>query len=144
MTQAALGAHLTFETLDGDEDLVDARRHPDRAGCSGCAAGACPTSTAAAAATCSCRSCVDTPTDLDASEEELLRQLAELRGEDVAPADDGLLLADPLRVQVARRVVAGGRRRPHVFVDDLERADARRRRPPPPRPGAPPARRRRV
>jgi molecular chaperone DnaJ len=34
---------------------------------------------------------VDTPTDISREEEELLRQLAELRGEPVAPADTGFL-----------------------------------------------------
>jgi DnaJ-class molecular chaperone len=34
---------------------------------------------------------VDTPTALGKEEEELLRRLAELRGEDVAPADTGFL-----------------------------------------------------
>ena len=34
---------------------------------------------------------VDTPTDLEAEEEDLLRQLAERRGETVAPADAGFL-----------------------------------------------------
>jgi DnaJ-class molecular chaperone len=32
---------------------------------------------------------VDTPAELTAAEEDLLRQLAELRGDDVAPADTG-------------------------------------------------------
>ena len=39
---------------------------------------------------CSCASSVDTPTRLTREEEDLLRQLAEERGEDVAPADTGL------------------------------------------------------
>ena len=52
MAQAALGTHLSFETLDGAEDLVIPRRHPDRAACSGCAAGASPTSRLGAGATC--------------------------------------------------------------------------------------------
>jgi molecular chaperone DnaJ len=34
---------------------------------------------------------VDTPTDLGKDEEDLLRRLAEVRGEDVAPADSGFL-----------------------------------------------------
>ena len=34
---------------------------------------------------------VETPTDLDAEQEELLRRLAELRGEPVEPPAEGLL-----------------------------------------------------
>ena len=34
---------------------------------------------------------VDTPTDLGREEDELFRQLAELRGEEVAPAETGFL-----------------------------------------------------
>ncbi|HLG92081.1 MAG TPA: DnaJ C-terminal domain-containing protein, partial [Acidimicrobiales bacterium] len=34
---------------------------------------------------------VDTPTGLDAEQEELLRRLAELRGEPVAPPEEGIL-----------------------------------------------------
>ena len=34
---------------------------------------------------------VAVPTDVSAEEEELLRQLAELRGDEVAPADAGFL-----------------------------------------------------
>jgi molecular chaperone DnaJ len=34
---------------------------------------------------------VDTPDDLDDAQEQLLRQLAELRGEAVAPPEHGLL-----------------------------------------------------
>jgi molecular chaperone DnaJ len=36
---------------------------------------------------------VDTPTELSDEEEDLLRQLAELRGETVAPHDDGGLFS---------------------------------------------------
>jgi molecular chaperone DnaJ len=32
---------------------------------------------------------VDTPTELSSEQEEMVRQLAELRGDDVAPADSG-------------------------------------------------------
>ena len=32
---------------------------------------------------------VDTPTELSGEQEEIVRQLAELRGDDVAPADSG-------------------------------------------------------
>ena len=34
---------------------------------------------------------VDTPAELDAAQEDLLRQLAALRGEEVAPEDTGFL-----------------------------------------------------
>ena len=41
---------------------------------------------------------VDVPTDLSAEQEELLRQFAEQRGDVVAPADAGFLVAHPLRL----------------------------------------------
>lgn len=90
VTQAALGAHIEFETLDGDEDLVvppgtqtgrvfrlrgrgvprlDGRGRGDLV----------------------VRVVVDTPHGLGKDEEDLLRRLAELRGEDVAPPDRGFL-----------------------------------------------------
>jgi molecular chaperone DnaJ len=91
MTQAALGAHLTFETLDGEEDLVlpagtqsgrvfELRGRGVPGGPRGRGRGDLIVQVA-----------VDTPTALGKEEEELLRRLAELRGEDVAPADTGFL-----------------------------------------------------
>jgi molecular chaperone DnaJ len=88
ITQAALGAVLPFETLDGDEELaippgtqtgrelrlrgrgvphLDGRGRGDLV----------------------VQVMVDTPTELSKSQEELLRQLASERGEAVAPADTG-------------------------------------------------------
>ncbi|MGH9183052.1 MAG: molecular chaperone DnaJ [Acidimicrobiales bacterium] len=90
VTQAALGAHLSYETLDGTEDLVippgtqtgrvfrlrgrgvsrlDGRGRGDLL----------------------VRITVDTPTDLGPTGDEMLRLLAEARGEEVAPPDAGLL-----------------------------------------------------
>ena len=89
MTQAALGCELTYGTLDGDEELtiapgtqtgkvlklrgrgvphVDGRGRGDLL----------------------VHVVVETPSDLDDAQEELLRQLAAVRGEDVAPHDPGL------------------------------------------------------
>jgi molecular chaperone DnaJ len=88
VTQAALGAHLAFETLDGSEDLLvppgaqtglelrlrgrgvphlDGRGRGDVV----------------------VQIVVDTPTGLTKPQEDLLRQFAEERGEQVAPADTG-------------------------------------------------------
>lgn len=90
MCQAALGAEITYETLDGEEQLaispgtqsgkvfrlrskgvphVDGRGRGDL----------------------NVRILVETPTDLDDAQEELLRQLAAARGEAVAPPEQGLL-----------------------------------------------------
>ncbi len=80
---------LTFDTLDGTEDLVvPAGTQTGRV--FRLRGRGVPTSTGAAAATCSCACSVETPTDLSREEEDLLRQLAELRGEEVAPAETGL------------------------------------------------------
>ena len=90
LTMAALGAHVPYETLDGDEELtlapgtqtgkvfrlrqrgvphVDGRGRGDLL----------------------VQIVVETPTDLDDAQEALLRQLAAARGEDVAPPETGLL-----------------------------------------------------
>ncbi len=89
-TQAVLGVHLQFDTLDGTEDLVVPRGtstgtefrlrgrgvpHLERRGRGDLIV----------------RVSVAVPTDVSAEEEELLRQLAELRGDEVAPADAGFL-----------------------------------------------------
>jgi molecular chaperone DnaJ len=86
LTQAALGVALPFETLDGDEELVIPRgtqsgrtfrlrgRGVPRLGGRG-------------RGDLVVRVVVDVPDDLGDEEESLLRRLAELRGEDVAPAD---------------------------------------------------------
>ena len=78
MTQAALGAHLPFATLDGDEEL------------------AIPAGTQTGRefrlrgrGDLVVRVVVETPAALSATQDELLRQLAAERGEDVAPADTG-------------------------------------------------------
>ncbi len=88
VTQAALGAALTFETLDGTEDLVIPR---------GTQTGkvfrlkgrGVPHVRGRGRGDVLVHIVVDTPTDLDADVEEALRRIAELRGDDVAPADRG-------------------------------------------------------
>lgn len=86
-TQAALGAVLPFATLDGDEELViergtqtgrvlrlKARGVPKPNGRRG---------------DLLVHVVVDTPVDLPPEQDALLRELAERRGEPVAPADEG-------------------------------------------------------
>ena len=88
-TQAALGTHLTFDTLDGAEDLVVP---------AGTQSGrvfklrgrGVPHLQGRSRGDVLVRVRVDTPTRLSRAEEDLMRQLAEERGEDVAPADAGL------------------------------------------------------
>jgi molecular chaperone DnaJ len=90
MTQAALGANLALETLDGEEELnvapgtqsgqlfrVRGRGVPH---IQGRGRGDLLVSVV-----------VDVPTELSKSQEELLRQLADERGEPVAPVETGLL-----------------------------------------------------
>ena len=91
VTQAALGAHLPLRDARRHRGPRRAARAPRPAGCSGSAAAACPTSRAGAAATSSCRSSSTRPPTSPTSEEELLRQLAELRGEAVAEPEPGSL-----------------------------------------------------
>jgi molecular chaperone DnaJ len=90
MTQAALGAHISFETLDGTEDLalppgtqtgrVFELRGRGVPGARGRGRGDLLV-----------RVHVDTPIGLEKDQEQLLRDLAAVRGEDVAPADTGFL-----------------------------------------------------
>jgi len=88
--QAALGAHVTFEALDGEEDLVipagtqNGRMFTLRG-------RGVPAGRGRAAGDLLVRVVVETPTDLSKEEQELLRRFAEIRGEDVAPADSGFL-----------------------------------------------------
>jgi molecular chaperone DnaJ len=89
MTQAALGAHLVIETLDGAEDLVVPR---------GTATGrvfrlrgrGVPHLEGRGRGDLLVEVTVDTPEPSSREEEELLRQLAVLRGEEVAPPETGL------------------------------------------------------
>jgi molecular chaperone DnaJ len=88
LTQAVLGAHLSFDTLDGEEDLVIPR---------GTQSGrvfrlrnrGVPHVEGRGRGDVLVRVSVDTPTDISREEEQLLRQVAELRGESVAPPDTG-------------------------------------------------------
>jgi molecular chaperone DnaJ len=89
-SQAALGAHLVFDTLDGSEDLVVPRGtadgqefrlrgrgvpHLDRRGRGDLIV----------------RARVQVPDDLTPEQEGVLRRFAELRGDEVAPEDAGIL-----------------------------------------------------
>jgi molecular chaperone DnaJ len=88
MTQASLGAHLQYDTLDGTEDLVLTP---------GTQTGrvfrlrgrGVPHVNNRARGDLLVRVVVDTPTALSGEEEELLRKLASLRGDDVAPEEKG-------------------------------------------------------
>lgn len=88
VTQAALGAHLTFETLDGTEDLVIPR---------GTQTGkvfrlrgrGVPHVRGRGRGDVLVQVVVDTPTDLAPEDEEALRSIADRLGHDVAPADRG-------------------------------------------------------
>ncbi|HEV3226438.1 MAG TPA: molecular chaperone DnaJ [Acidimicrobiales bacterium] len=90
VTQAALGAHLTFETLDGTEDLVVPK---------GTQTGrvfrlkgrGVPHVEGRGRGDLLVHAVVDTPAAASREEEQLLRQLADLRGDDVAPEDSGFL-----------------------------------------------------
>ncbi len=90
MTQAGLGAHLSYPTLDGVEDLVIPR---------GTQTGrvfrlrgrGVPHLRGRARGDLLVHVLVDTPSGLGPEEEQLLRDLAELRQEEVAPAESGFL-----------------------------------------------------
>ncbi len=90
VTQAALGATITFETLDGDEEIVVPR---------GTQTGkvfrlrgrGVPHVRGRGRGDLVAEVVVDTPTDLSHEVEEALRRMAEDRGETVAPAEKGLM-----------------------------------------------------
>jgi molecular chaperone DnaJ len=89
VTQASLGAHLRFETLDGTEDLVVPR---------GTQSGkvfrlrgrGVPHVDGRGRGDLLVQVLVETPADLTREQEDLLRQLAAERGDEVAPPDTGI------------------------------------------------------
>ncbi len=90
VTQATLGAHLRFETLDGAEDLAlppgtqNGRVFELRG-------RGVPSGRGRPRGNLLVKVVVDTPVELTREQEELVRRLAELRGEEVAPPDTGFL-----------------------------------------------------
>lgn len=88
VTQAALGAVLSFETLDGDEELVVPRG--TQTGRTFRLRGrGVPHVRGRGRGDLLVEVVVDTPVDLSEEAEEALRRLAADRGEDVAPAEKG-------------------------------------------------------
>jgi molecular chaperone DnaJ len=90
MTQAALGVNLSYETLDGPEELAihggtQSGRQIRLRG------KGVPHLQARGRGDFIVTVVVDTPTELTKSQEELLRQLAAEREEEVAPPESGLL-----------------------------------------------------
>ena len=89
VTQAALGAHVPFETLDGSEELVLSPGTQTGKEFRFRGRGV-PFLQGRGRGDLVVRVVVDTPTNLDKVQEELLRSFAEERGEAVAPPDAGL------------------------------------------------------
>jgi molecular chaperone DnaJ len=89
-SQAVLGAHLEFDTLDGREDLVIPRGTPTGREFRLRGRGV-PHLERRHRGDLIVRVLVDVPTDLSAEQEETMRRFAEQRGDDVAPADAGFL-----------------------------------------------------
>jgi molecular chaperone DnaJ len=87
MTQAALGTHLTLSTLDGDEDLV-IPPGTQQGRLFRLKGHGVPSLRNGRRGDLIVETAVDVPSKLSAEEAELLHQLAELRGETVAPPKD--------------------------------------------------------
>jgi len=89
MTTATLGAHVQYETLDGVEDLVlpSGTQHGQRFRLRG---RGVPHVGGRGRGDLIVEVAVQMPERLDDEQEELLRRLAELRGEEVAPKEAGL------------------------------------------------------
>jgi len=88
VAQAALGCHLDFETLDGIEDLV-IERATQTGRLLRLRGRGVPYVEGRGRGDLVVRITVDTPDALSSEEEDLLRRFAALRGEEVAPADEG-------------------------------------------------------
>lgn len=88
VTQAALGAQIDYLTLDGNEDLVIPGSTVTGSEFRLRGRGV-PRLNRRGRGDLIVRVVVDTPTKISDEEADLLRQLAELRGEEVAPADEG-------------------------------------------------------
>ena len=88
VSQAALGAHLSFETLDGEEDLVIPRgTQPGRV--FRLRGRGVPSVEGRGRGDLLVQVEVEVPADLTPDQEELLRRFAAERGEQVAPAEEG-------------------------------------------------------
>ncbi len=88
LTQAALGAHLRYETLDGTEDLVIPKGTQNGRVFRLRGRGV-PHVDGRGRGDLLVQVVVDTPDDLSREQEDLLRQLATERGDEVAPPDTG-------------------------------------------------------
>lgn len=90
IAQAALGTHVRFETLDGTEDLlVPAGTQSGRV--FRLRGRGVPHLQGRGRGDLLVRAVVDVPTSLSGDEEAALRRYADARGEEVTPADTGLL-----------------------------------------------------
>ncbi len=91
MAQAALGAVIHYETLDGVEDLVIPKGTQPGRVFRLRSRGVPRVNGGGARGDLLVQVVVDTPTDLSKEQEDLLRLLATARGEEVAPPDTGFL-----------------------------------------------------
>lgn len=91
LAQAALGAHLKFETLDGTEDLVIPRGTQAGRVFRLRSRGVPRLSGGGGRGDLLVQVQVETPEDLTKDQEDLLRLFAASRGDEVAPADTGFL-----------------------------------------------------
>ncbi|HUQ39837.1 MAG TPA: molecular chaperone DnaJ [Acidimicrobiales bacterium] len=90
LTQAVLGTHIAFETLDGTEDLVvPAGTQPGRV--FRLRGRGVPHLDGRGRGDLLVEAVVEIPTSLTRAQEDLVRRLAEERAEDVAPPDGSLL-----------------------------------------------------
>ena len=96
MAQAALGAQLKVETLDGPEEITVPPGTPTGQEMRLRGQGV-PHLQRRGRGDLLVTVSVETPTELTAAQEELLRRFAADRGEEVAPPDAGLAVAHPRR-----------------------------------------------
>ncbi len=102
-SQAVLGATVTIETLDGDEQVEVRPGTSTRPGRADARARGSPTCAAGDAGELRVQFVVETPTDLTKEQEELAPALRRRAWRAVAPPWRGIVLQDPVRIRLTGR-----------------------------------------
>ena len=113
--QAALGAHITFVTLDGDEEELAIAPGTQSGRELRIRGKGVPSVNGRGRGDLRVVLRVETPTKLEDGEVELLRQFAEARGEDDRPAVEGPVPEAQVRLHVSLQDAGQA----HAFVTDL-------------------------
>jgi molecular chaperone DnaJ len=91
VTQAALGAQIPFETLDEDDEVIDIEPGTQTGKVVRLRGRGVPHLQGRGRGDLLVQVVVDTPTELNSEETELLARLAEIRGHEIAPPEGGFM-----------------------------------------------------